>query len=52
MENIISCNILYWLTFRSPEMLAPACMPVTEGKKMANTLKKSWLTPSLNRKSG
>lgn len=39
-------------TLRSPEMLAPAWMPVTEGKKIANTLKKSWFRPSLYRKLG
>lgn len=28
------------LTFRSPEILAPASIPVAAGKKMANTVKK------------
>ena len=36
------------LTVRSPEMLAPARMPVAAGKKMANTEKKV----SSSRKSG
>lgn len=35
-------------TFKSPEMLAPARIPVAAGKKMANTEKKF----SLSRKSG
>lgn len=37
-----------WLTARSPEMLAPARIPVAAGKKMANTEKN--VSPSL--KSG
>lgn len=36
------------VTFKSPEMLAPARIPVAAGKKMANTEKNVW--PS--RKSG
>lgn len=34
------------LTARSPDMLAPAKIPVAAGKKMENTEKKDW--PSLN----
>lgn len=37
------------LTLRSPEMLAPARMPVAEGKKMENIPKK---LPSAPRQSG
>jgi hypothetical protein len=36
-------------TFKSPEMFAPAWMPVTDGKKIAKTEKKFWSTPSLKR---
>ena len=40
--------MLVKVTFKSPEMLAPARIPVAAGKKMANTEKK--LSPAL--KSG
>lgn len=35
-----------WHTFKSPEMLAPAKIPVAAGKNMANTEKKLCSTPS------
>lgn len=34
------------LTSRSPDMFAPAKIPVAAGKKMANTEKKFWSVPS------
>ena len=42
----------YVHTFRSPEMFAPARMPVAAGKKTANTVKKLCSVPSNLRKSG
>jgi len=37
------------VTFRSPEILAPAWIPATAGKKIEKIVKKSWSIPSLNR---
>jgi len=37
------------LTLRSPDMLAPAKMPVAAGKKIENTEKKLCSVPSLKR---
>ena len=46
--STIPAQCVQYLTFKSPEMLAPASIPVAAGKNMANTEKKS--SPSL--KSG
>lgn len=39
--NIVPLGIALAGSFKSPQMFAPACIPVTLGKKIAKTLKKS-----------
>ena len=43
MLTFTKCGVL---TFKSPERLAPAAMPVTEGKNTANTEMKFCCLPS------
>ncbi len=43
MIKLSGCKEL--VTFKSPEMLAPAKIPVAAGKKIANTVKKLCCNP-------
>jgi hypothetical protein len=39
MARNVPLGMAFWASFRSPDMFAPARMPVAAGKKMANTEK-------------
>lgn len=49
---MLSKTYINILTLRSPDMLAPAKIPVAAGKNTANTLKNSYLIPSDSLYSG
>lgn len=46
IARIVPCGMDVEGSFKSPEMFAPARMPVAAGKKIAKTEKKSCSTPS------
>lgn len=46
---IIDTGSHLFITFKSPEILAPASIPVAAGKKIANTEKKSCCIPLTSR---